>query len=205
VVISVLVSAVAGAKKTGHMIGTPLFGALEWFVARYGKAAAHELVVRMSARWPGHLQPHAPALGILAARRYEYAFVGDLMRAAAVVAKEDEDAFIRESAKAGVDAVMGTIARVFVRYAATPSSLAARAQEAWTVFHDSGRVDVVVNGHDYVATIRDWEGHDVAVCKNAMEGRRYILERSGLRNVTARREKCQSWGHDVCVTRLRWE
>ena len=187
------------------MIGTPLVGAIEWFVTRHGNAAAHELYVRMSSRWRDLLRPHDPALGILRARSYPYAFVGDLLRFGASVAKQDEDLFIRDAAIAGVDSVMGTIARVFVRYAATPESLATRAQDAWDVFHDSGRIEVVVTGNNYIATTYDWRGHDVAVCKNAMEGRRHVLANSGLRNVTARREKCQAWGHDVCVNRVRWD
>ena len=37
-----------------------------------------------------------------------------------------------------------------------------------------------------------------------MEGRRRILELLGLKNVQARRDKCQAWGHGVCLASYRW-
>lgn len=194
----------ASPAKTGRLSGSPLVGAADWFVRKYGAAASHELVIRMSARWPGVLAPHVASLGLLGARRYEYAFVGDFLRTGALVTKTEEDAFIRAMAIAGIEASMSTIARVVARYAATPERLAARGQETWNLFHDSGRVEIVLGPRDYVTTTRDWAGHDVAVCKNAMEVRRYLLTFGGLRNVVASREKCLSWGHDVCVTRMRW-
>lgn len=187
------------------MLGSPIVGAMAWFVRKFGTAAGHELVVRMSARWPSMLSPHAPGLGLLGARRYEYAFVGDLLRTSALVAKVEEDAFIRGASSAGVEASMSTVARILVRYASSPERLAARGQEAWNLFHDSGRVEVVVGDRSYRSTLHDWLGHDVAVCKTVMEVRRHILAKSGLRNVTAIREKCQAWGHDVCVTQIRWD
>jgi hypothetical protein len=195
----------AAPEKTGRLSGSPLVGAADWIVRKYGPAASHELVLRLSARWPGVLAPHAPSLGLLGARRYEYAFVGDFLRMGALVTKTEEDAFIRATAIAGIEASMSTIARVVARYAATPERLAARAQETWSTFHDSGRVEVVLGPREYVATLRDWAGHDVAVCKNAMEVRRHLLAHGGLRNVVAIREKCQAWGHDVCVTRVQWD
>lgn len=186
------------------MLGTPIVGAFEHYLRKYGSAAGHEVVNRMPARFRGWLSPHAPAMGILGARWYPYAFCGDLIRTAGAVARvADEDAFVRELACAGIDASVGTVARVLLRYAATPKSLAARAQEVWDMFHDAGRVLVVAEEREYVVTISDWTNHDGHVCRISMEVRRRLIERTG-RTVEARRDRCVSFGHDVCVIRLKW-
>jgi hypothetical protein len=64
---------------------------------------------------------------------------------------------------------------------------------------------VSINDREFLSEVSDWPHHDVVVCKLGVEGGRRIVERTGVKNVTARREKCQSWGHDVCLTRVRWE
>lgn len=187
------------------MMGTPLVGAIEYYLARYGRVAGHETVVRIPARWRPLLEPHAPALGVLGSRKYPYPFIGDVVRTMAAVAKvPDEDAFFRELAVAGIDASLNTAMRVLLRYASTPSSLAARGNEAWRMFHDSGHVTAVATEGEYLATTSEWANHDVVVCKVVMEVRRRLIERTGKSNVIARREKCLAWGHDVCSTRIRW-
>jgi hypothetical protein len=156
--------------------------------------------------WRPLLLPHAPMIGIVGSRRYPYAFIGEIVRTMlAVVKHPDEDVFVRELAIAGIDASVSTAMRLLLRYAATPESLAERAQEAWNMFHDSGRLTTSLGPREYVTRIDAWPNHDVIVCKVCMEVRARLLVRTGLRHVTARREKCQGWGHDVCITRVQWE
>lgn len=182
-----------------------MVGAVEWFIKKHGNVAAHDIVSKMPARWSGMLQPNAPALGILGAKKYPYAFCGDLVRTAMLVARiADEDSFVREFAAAGIDASVGTVARILLRYAATPEGLASRGQEAWNLFHDAGRVTVHVTDHEYQTTITDWTNHDALVCRISMEVRRRLIERSGRTVSECRRDKCVSWGHPVCVITLRW-
>ncbi len=71
------------------------------------------------------------------------------------------------------------------------------------MFHDCGRVSVVSEEREYAVTVADWANHDGYVCRIAMEVRRSLIERTG-RRVEARRERCVSFGHDVCVVRLKW-
>ncbi len=200
-----LAGMVPASAAMGTMVGTPLVGAMEWWLQRYGRAAGHEVLTRLSPSARAQLDPHHPSLGLLGARRYPYAMLSELFKAMAVVARApSEDQFLREVAAAGIDAAMGTAMRVLLRLAANPKSLAARGQEAWDMFHDSGRVQVVCSEHDYVSTITDWRGHDVVMCKIALEVRRRILEQMGLRDVTAHRERCVAWGHECCEVRLHW-
>ncbi|MGZ3453002.1 MAG: hypothetical protein ACXVEF_25570 [Polyangiales bacterium] len=187
------------------MTGTPVLASVRYVIEKYGMPAGHEVVRRMSPRWRPLLDPHSNTLGILGAKWYPYPFVGEIVKnAIAAVHAADEDAFIRELAVAGIDASVGTVARVLLRYAATPGSLAARGQEAWNMFHDTGRVSIVVSEHSYVVTVNDWTHHDVNVCKITKEVRRRLLERSGLTNVEAHRDRCIDWGHEACVVRLEW-
>jgi hypothetical protein len=189
----------------GNLVGTPMVGAIDWFIKKYGAAAGHDVVAKMPVRWVGWLKPHAPALGILGAKKYPYAFCGDLVRTALLVARiGDEDSFIREFAAAGIDASVGTVARILLRYAASPEVLAGRAQEAWNIFHDAGRVAVHVTEHEYQTTITDWTNHDVMVCRISMEVRRRLIERSGRKVTESRRDRCVAWGHPDCVVRVRW-
>lgn len=182
-----------------------MVGAIEWYVKKYGAAAAHDVVAKMPARWHGWLKPNAPAWGILGAKKYPYAFCGDLVRTAIQVSRVgDEDSFVREFAAAGIDASVGTVARVLLRYAATPEMLASRAQEAWNLFHDAGRVSVQVTEHEYQTTITDWTNHDAMVCRISMEVRRRLIERSGRKVIESRRDKCVSFGHPLCLVRIRW-
>lgn len=187
------------------MIGTPVVGAIEYFLKKYGPAAGHEVIARMPPRWAGMMVPNSKNLGLLGGKWYPYAFVADAVRAMmAAVHVEDEDAFIRELAAAGIDASVGTVARILLRYAATPETLAAHAQPAWQLFHDSGHVAVTCTSHEYISTISDWHNHEAIVCRIAMEVRRRLIERTGRKVIECRRDKCVAWGHKVCVIRIRW-
>src|SRR5688500_304555 len=80
----------------GSMIGTPIVGGVEYFTRTYGQAAANEIVARVPAQWAELLRPDVPSLGVLGARRYPYAFVGDLVYTMRTVANHpDEDRLIR--------------------------------------------------------------------------------------------------------------
>lgn len=189
----------------GNIVGTPLVGAAEWFLKKYGQAAGHEVIARVAPRWPNMLAPHAPNLGLLGAKKYPQNFMGDVLRAMiAVTRPSDEDAFIRELSAAGIDASVGTVARILLRLAATPQSLAARGQEAWNLFYDSGRVRVEVTEREYVTTVTDWANHDAMVCRVSMEVRRRLIERTGRTVIECRRDRCVGWGHEACVVRIRW-
>jgi hypothetical protein len=191
--------------KVGNMVGTPIVHAVEHMVKKYGQSAAQEVTRRMSPRWRALLDPHSPGLGLMGGKWYPYPMVGELMRhGASAVRAADEDAFLRELAFAGIDASVGTVARILLRYAASPRALASRGQEAWNMFHDAGTVAVEVGERSYVATITDWTNHDTEVCKISKEVRRRLLERSGLTNVVARRERCVGWGHENCVVTCEW-
>lgn len=192
--------------RLGNLFGTGVLGAIEYFEQKYGPAAVHTLVARLSPKWRDIVRPNVPAMGVLGAKKYPYAFVGDMVRAMAVVAHaRDEDLFIREIASAGFDRTLDTVARVLLRTIATPADVAQRSPELWRLFHDSGRLTIVELGErHYLSQIADWVGHDVAVCKLGVEAGRRIVERTGVKQVEARREKCLAWGHDVCLTRVRW-
>jgi hypothetical protein len=75
----------------------------------------------------------------------------------------------------------------------------------WDQYHDAGRVTVLsVNDTEYVVQMSELPVHDTVVCKIVLEGRRRILEKTGVKITDARREKCITWGHDVCVMRYRF-
>jgi hypothetical protein len=98
------------------------------------------------------------------------------------------------------------VARITLRWLVSPATVAAKSPELWSVFHDCGRLSIVSIGeHEFLSEVSGWPHHDVMVCKLGVEGGRRIVERTGVKNVTARREKCQAWGHDACLTRVRWE
>lgn len=188
----------------GHFHGTGLRGGVEWYVRAFGPAAAQTAIMRMPAHHRQQLDPHDPALGILGARKYSYALVGELVRAMTVTVRRDEDAFLRDIVAHGVDATLNTVGRAVLRYIVSPQMIASRAQEMWNVFHDSGRLSIVsMADGEYVAQISDWPSHDTTVCKMCGEARRRIVERTGLR-VEVRRERCQAWGHDMCTYRVKW-
>ena len=189
---------------TGTLLGTPILGSVEYFLEKYGPAAGGNIVASLP-QWRDFVRPNAPALGLLSARRYPYAFLSDVVKAMVKTARVgDEDAFIREIAAAGIDRAMSTTMRTMLRIA-TPQQLAASGQASWSSFHDTGRVEATSVGKEYYVRTTEWHRHEVIVCKISMEVRRRILERMGLRNVTARRERCLGWGHDDCVVRLRWD
>lgn len=189
----------------GNIVGTPLVGAVEWYLKKYGAAAGHEVVARMPEKWAGMLAPNARNFGLLGAKRYPQPFMGDLLRGMLQASRvTDEDAFVRELSAAGIDASVGTVARILLRLGATPQSLAARGQEAWNLFYDSGRVRVEVTTNEYVSTVTDWAQHDAMVCRVSMEVRRRLIERTGVKVLECRRDRCVGWGHDACVVRIRW-
>ncbi len=188
----------------GHFHGTGIRGGIEWYVRTYGPAAAQTAVARMASQHRALLDPHDPALGILGARKYAYAFVGELMRAMANAVRAEEDAFLREIVNHGVDATLNTVGRAVLRYVVSPRMITSRAQEMWNIFHDSGRLTVLsLTENEYVAQTSDWPNHDVTVCKMCGEARRRIVEKTGL-IAEVRRERCQAWGHEVCTYRVKW-
>ena len=190
----------------GNFVGSGIVGACEYFVQKYGAAAAHDVIAKLPPQHRAYVRPHAPAFGLLPTKLYPYPFVGDLVRTMIRVVKApDEDAFIREVTFAGMDATLGTVNRLLLRWVATPQDHAKRAQEIWNAYHDSGRVTVLVaTDHEYLVQLSEWPNHDVVVCKICLEARRRVLEKTGARIVESRREKCQGWGHDVCQMRYRW-
>ncbi len=191
-------------SSLGNFYGTGLRGGVEWFVRTFGPAAGHAVVGRMPPQLRSQLDPHEPGLGVLGARKYSYAFVGELFRAMSVTVKIDEDAFIRDMVNHGVDATLNTVGRAILRYAVSPQMICSRAQEMWNTFHDSGRITILsINENEYLAQLSDWPNHDTIVCKIGAEARRRILEKTGLQ-VEVRRERCQSWGHEACTYRARW-
>jgi len=190
---------------TGHLYGTGLLGSTEHFTKKYGPAAAHAVIARLP-QWRSYLRPNDPFMGLLGARKYPYAFVGDLVRAMASVAKVGQETYVREFADSGIDRTLTTVARLALRHLVSPREIAKRAQELWNLYHDAGRVTVSeVTDHGYVSTITDWTGHDVMVCHIAAEARRRVVELSGGKNVTVSRERCVAWGHSECRFRIRWE
>lgn len=193
------------ADARGNFLGTGILGAVDHFCKKFGPSAAHATIARLSPHARTYVQPNAPSLGILGAKRYPYPFIGELFRTMAQVVRMPEDTFVREMTSAGIDATVDTVARVALRYMVTPQMIASRAQELWNNFHDSGVVQVrVVNDHEYVSDLTDWPNHDVTVCKVCAEARRRLIERTGAKNVEVARLACLAWGHDRCTYRVKW-
>jgi hypothetical protein len=193
-------------RSVGHAYGTAFRGAVEGFLRHYGESAGAEVLARLPAVYRPLLTAHAPVLGILATKKYPYAFIGELMRTMQVAVRApDEDAFIRRIGSWGIDVTLDTVERVLLRYLVSPAAIAQRAPDLWRVFHDCGRLSItLLADHEMHSEVADWPHHDVRVCKLGVEGGRRLFERSGLKNVEAARIKCQTWGHPVCVTRVRW-
>jgi len=199
------ISLVPDVAPLGNFYGTGIRGGLEWFVRTFGPAAAHSVISRMPAQHRAQLDPHDGGLGILGARKYSYAFTGELFRTMAVVVKMDEDVFLRDIVNHGVDATLNTVGRAILRYAVSPQMIASRAQEMWNAFHDCGRITILsfADG-EYLAQLSEWPNHDTTVCKIGAEARRRVVEKTGMK-VEVRRERCQAWGHEACTYRVRWK
>jgi hypothetical protein len=196
----------AGPTTTrGNFLGTGILGVVDYFIKKWGPAAAHSTIAQLSPTSRAYVTPNAPSMGILGARKYPYSFVGELLRTMAKVARVPEDPFLREVTSAGMDATLDTVGRIALRYAVSPQMIASRAQDMWNHFHDAGKVTVqVVSDHEYVSDLTDWPNHDVTVCKVAAEARRRLIERTGAKNVEVARLQCVAWGHDRCTFRVRW-
>jgi hypothetical protein len=193
-------------QSLGNVFGTAIVGVIEYFERRYGPAAMHATIAKLPAKWRSLVKPNVPAMGVLGAKKYPNAFVGDTVRAmmAAVNAK-DEDVFVREIGAAGLDRTLDTVARVLLRSIASPAAVARHAPELWRLYHDSGRLTITELGdRHYLSQVSEWSHHDVVLCKIGVEAGRRVVERTGVTNVEARREKCVAWGHDVCLTRVKW-
>lgn len=190
----------------GNLRGSAVSGGLHHFADRYGKAAIHEIYARQPANARVWMNPHAPMLGLLPTRLYPYPIIGQLLRTMAqVVHASDEDSFLRTLTNAAIDNTMSTVNRLALRWLVSPERYAARAQDVWDLYHDSGRVTVLPSSkNEFILQIDDWPNHDVTVCKVCVEGRRRILELIGVRPIEARRSKCRQWGDSTCVQYLRW-
>ena len=190
----------------GHFLGSGLVGGVQHFTRTYGNVAAHSVIARLSPSARMWVRPNAENFGILGAKKYPYAFVGELVRAMGAAIKKDEDTYAREFAAHGIDFTLETVNRVILRHMVSPRVLAERAQELWTLYHSAGRVVIDwVGKSEYLVSIHEWPAHDVTVCKICMEARRRILEHTRVKELEVRREKCQGWGHDVCTNRVRWK
>jgi hypothetical protein len=191
----------------GTLLGTAIVGGVERFVTVYGRAAGHAVIDQLAPTTRMWIDPHAPALGFLGARRYPYAVVGEVLRTMSkVVRASNEDEFVREIAVAGLDAALGTVARGALRVMITPSMLASHVQEVWDEFHDSGRLEASApdGANEYVTTVREWTGHDPTVCKVCSFACASVLSRMGKDRVETSRLACVAWGDPACTTRVRW-
>jgi hypothetical protein len=193
------------APQPGCFYGTGIAGCVDYFVKRFGPAAAHTAIAKLPRHYRLLVQPHAPTLGILGAKKYPYPFVGELFRSMAAAVHMEEDVFVRQVISAGMDHSLATVNRIALRWASSPASLAGRAQELWNMFHDTGRITIVwKSDNEYVTELADWPNHDVTVCKACVEARRRMLEHTNAKDLEMRREKCVAWGHELCATRVRW-
>ena len=189
----------------GNFLGTAVLGSVEWFLKKWGPAAGHQVIAKLSPTSRVYVQPNTPLMGILGARKYPYPFIGELFRTMAVVAKMPEDDFVRDATNAGMDATLDTVGRIALRWAVSPEMIASRAQELWNHFHDAGLVSARATGdHEYISEVREWPQHDVTVCKICAEARRRLIERTGKKNVQVTRQQCVAWGHDRCTFRVKW-
>src|SRR5260221_8497976 len=143
-------SAERGSDKTptlGNVYGTSIVGVIEYFEQHYGPAAAHAAIAKLPAKWRALVKPNVPALGVLGAKKYPNAFVGDVVRAMMAAGNaKDEDAFIREIGMAGLDRTLDTVARVVLRSIASPAAVARHAPDLWRLYHDSGRLVITELG-----------------------------------------------------------
>jgi len=189
----------------GHLRGAGLLGAIDMCLARFGRSASHEVIARLTPAARAMVAPHEPSMGISPGRLYPYAVVGDIIRTFAKVASVPEDVLIRDAAIEGVDRNLSSLNRALLRYLVSIDNVAARAQQTWDMFHDSGRLVITAcTRNEYVVETYDWPSHDVTVCKLSMEGRRHIVELSGKKSPKLWRDKCQAYGQDVCVSRVVW-
>jgi serine/threonine-protein kinase len=191
---------------SGQFRGSALYQATAWFQEKHGNAAAHAVISRLPSTMRAHVTPNAPALGILGARSYPYPFVGELVRTMRhVVRAPDEDRFVRDLTYAGLEVLVSTMHRVLLRYLVSPAMFIERRQEIWNLFHETGRVNIVSQTPtSMVVEDADWPNTDAIVCKVNLEGRRKMLELMGMQGIDLQRERCRAWGHETCVTRLRW-
>ena len=190
----------------GNLRGSAVVGCLQYFLDRHGPAAMHAIVANLAPEHRALVQPNAPLLGLLPTRLYPYPMIGQLTRnMIQVIHAADEDVFLRAMAVAAMDSTLGTVNRLMLRWLVSPAQYAARTQEVWDLYHDSGRVKVLPGAaNEFIVEISDWPNHDVTICKVVVESRRRILEKIGVRPIEARRSQCQAWGHPVCVQYLRW-
>jgi hypothetical protein len=190
----------------GGFRGSALNHSFAWFEQRFGPSAAHGVIAKLSPPWRALVRPNERAFGILGARIYPYPFVGDMVRTMRdVVSARDEDAFVRELTSAGLEALLGTMHRLVVRWLVSPRTFLEHRQEIWELYHDTGKLNVLQQSdREYVIEDAEWVNTDAVVCKVNVEGRRRMLEVMGLRGIEARREKCRAWGHATCETRFRW-
>jgi predicted hydrocarbon binding protein len=192
--------------RVGSFHGTGVVGTVEHFLRKYGPAAGHAVVTKLKPEHREYVRPNTAFLGLLGARKYPYPFVGDLVRSMMlVVHATDEEAFLREVTSNGMELTLSTVGRMVLRYGVKPHDIADRAQELWSMFHDSGRVTLVSKTpNEYVTEVADWPSHDGTVCQMCVEARRYLVAKTGVRVTDARRVRCQAWGHESCHFRVRW-
>jgi len=190
----------------GGFRGSPLHHSFAWFGKVHGPAAMHAVISKLSPQWRALVRPNEPAFGVLGARVYPYAFVGDMVRTMRdVVGAKDEDAFLRDITNAAIDQLLGTMHRVLIRWLVSPKTFLDHRQEIWDLYHDHGKLHVLsLTEKDFLIEDADWLNTDPVVCKVTLEGRRRMMEVMGKRDVELRRERCRSWGHESCQTRVRW-
>jgi hypothetical protein len=187
--------------------GSAIFHSFAWFQQRFGPAACQSVVERIPPVWRDFVRPDEAAMGVLGSRVYPYPFVGDVVRTMRnVVVAKDEDAFVRDLTRAGLEPLLGTMHRLVLRWLVTPKMFLARRQEIWDLYHVGGRLDVLsLDDKSYVIEDAEWSNLDPIVCKVNLEGRIRMLEVIGLHGIRALREKCRAWGHPSCVTRFTWD
>jgi hypothetical protein len=199
-------SANAQPAVCGGFRGSPLYHSFAWFEKVHGPAAAHAVISRLPAQWRPLVRPNEPAFGVLGARVYPYPFVGEMLRTMRlVVGVKDEDVFLRDVTSAAIDALLSTMHRILIRWLVSPKAFLDHRQEIWDMYHDTGKLHVLsLTDKEFLIEDAEWANTEPLVCKVTLEGRRRMMEVMGVPNVEIRREKCRSWGHDTCQTRVRW-
>jgi hypothetical protein len=180
--------------------GSALTSRVLWVELEHGSAGVDRLMKQLSP------ELHAAiAAGLSKAKWYPFEQFVELNVAIDRVYGQGDMALVRELGRAGADANLTTIYRLFFKLGSVHWILG-RAVRLWSAHYDSGYCEIATRGPKAaVMRIRGFATPHQAHCLSVMGWTERSIELSGGKRPIVEESRCRTRGDELCQLDIVWE
>jgi hypothetical protein len=193
--------------EAARMKGAGVRSLVTWHTERRGQAHTTRLLEHLAPADRALFDPSRPDLDMVDSTWYRAEVIHALFDGMIEgLSAEERTAFLRDGARAGVQATSKGLYRWFFVVIMSPERYREKAQALFSRYHQPGvitKTSLGPTGH--LAVLRGWAGHHPAICEFLYWSSLAIYEAMSCRNVVGARVSCVSTGAAECRWTVHWE